>query len=43
MRSFDEDIKKRIGEYGSIPFWSWNEKIEKRNYSEMSMSYIVNN
>lgn len=29
MRSFDEDIKKRIGEYGSIPFWSWNEKIGK--------------
>ena len=29
MRSFDEDIKKHIGEYGSIPFRSWNEKIGK--------------
>ena len=29
MQHFVEDIKKNALEYGSIPFWSWNDKLEE--------------
>ncbi|MBR2950108.1 MAG: hypothetical protein IKC46_09605 [Lachnospiraceae bacterium] len=29
MQRFVEDIKKNALEYGSIPFWSWNDKLEE--------------
>jgi len=30
MQRFVEDIKKNAIEYGSIPFWSWNDKLEEK-------------
>ena len=30
MQRFVEDVKKNAIEYGSIPFWSWNDKLEEK-------------
>ena len=29
MEKLIKDIKKRSPEYGAIPFWSWNDKLEE--------------
>ena len=42
MQHLIEEIKKNALEYGSIPFWSWNDKLEEAERAQKRLEALKN-